>query len=412
MEDLIEQPLDALDVRALQAFAHQVYAAKNRLTGKLDQVLAELEIRSGGKVEEHPDGDGPPLWQPVRTWWRDQATISGGAAGRDLRRCLILRDLPLLAAAVTDGRLTPEQAEVLCRLEGKIPAADLAASQADLITLAAALNPEDLAQWVRHQIATYCEPALEREAESAEADRYLQLNRQPGGRVTGRFSMPAADAESLFTVLEPLARREGLKDERSRGQRNVDALRDVFDAAVRWMDLPDAGGQRPNVSYIVPAGWAAGHEPQPFHLHLVSQSPAGQTHQSPTETGCASGLWSGPVTRTRVETILCDARISRVLLDGLGQVTGLESLTGEITPAQRRALAARDRHCVAYGCSRPPAFCDAHHLIHREDGGATTLSNLVLLCRRHHVRWHQGRLQLHELYVPWLQPAYPEPLLA
>jgi predicted restriction endonuclease len=47
-------------------------------------------------------------------------------------------------------------------------------------------------------------------------------------------------------------------------------------------------------------------------------------------------------------------------------------------------------------------MCDAHHLTHREDGGDTTIGNLLLLCRRHHVMWHQGRLQLRDLHVPWL----------
>ncbi len=107
-------------------------------------------------------------------------------------------------------------------------------------------------------------------------------------------------------------------------------------------------------------------------------------------------------TRSRIETVLCDARISRVLTDGLGQVIGLEALNDEITTAQRRTLAYRDLGCVARGCTRPPAFCDAHHLRARKDGGSTDLGNLVLLCKRHHVMWHQGRLQLRDLHVPWL----------
>jgi hypothetical protein len=46
-------------------------------------------------------------------------------------------------------------------------------------------------------------------------------------------------------------------------------------------------------------------------------------------------------------------------------------------------------------------MCDAHHLELRSDGGATTLSNLVLLCRRHHVLWHLGKIRLHHLTVSW-----------
>lgn len=29
------------------------------------------------------------------------------------------------------------------------------------------------------------------------------------------------------------------------------------------------------------------------------------------------------------------------------------------------------------------------------------LWNLVLLCRRHHVRWHLGKLHLVDLHIPW-----------
>ncbi|MDX3006209.1 HNH endonuclease [Kribbella solani] len=36
-------------------------------------------------------------------------------------------------------------------------------------------------------------------------------------------------------------------------------------------------------------------------------------------------------------------------------------------------------------------MCDAHHLISWLDGGATTVDNLALLCRRHHADLHAGR---------------------
>ena len=77
-------------------------------------------------------------------------------------------------------------------------------------------------------------------------------------------------------------------------------------------------------------------------------------------------------------------------------------MTDSITPAQRRALTARDVSCVARGCTRPPAMCDVHHLTARADGGPTTLNNLVLLCRRHHVLWHLGKLTIGDLHVPWM----------
>jgi len=51
----------------------------------------------------------------------------------------------------------------------------------------------------------------------------------------------------------------------------------------------------------------------------------------------------------------------------------------------------RDQHCRFPGCEQPPAACDVHHIQHREDGGPTSLGNLLLLCRFHHLiaihRW-------------------------
>ena len=39
-------------------------------------------------------------------------------------------------------------------------------------------------------------------------------------------------------------------------------------------------------------------------------------------------------------------------------------------------------------------WTDAHHLEHWADGGATALDNLVLLCRRHHRKVHEGGWRL------------------
>jgi hypothetical protein len=39
----------------------------------------------------------------------------------------------------------------------------------------------------------------------------------------------------------------------------------------------------------------------------------------------------------------------------------------------------------------------------------TIAANLVLLCRRHHVLWHLGKLTLDQLHVPWINGPPPEP---
>ncbi|MGH3939969.1 MAG: HNH endonuclease signature motif containing protein, partial [Pseudonocardiaceae bacterium] len=65
------------------------------------------------------------------------------------------------------------------------------------------------------------------------------------------------------------------------------------------------------------------------------------------------------------------------------------------------ALAQRDKGCSFPSCHRAPRYCHAHHIIPWLDGGATTLTNLCLLCEYHHVIVHrQGwhiRLDRHGL---------------
>jgi len=409
VDALVEVRVSGLCASQLQDGIAAVSAQVARLDGWLSVASGQLQATTGGQVTTADGGE-----RSVVGWLAGATCAAPGTAGSQLRTAAALRSLPLIIDAVLDGVLTQGQAAVLARLVGPIPAEHLAASQAELVQVAAGRDPAQLAVWVRHLIATHCEPALEDDERAAHDARYLQTRREDDGSVRGRFLLPGADAETLLTALEPLARRAGDSDLRSAGQRRADALVELADQVLRHGDLPEHGGQRPQLSYLLPAGWAARqadrahcptcarcpqHRPAGFADTVLASQPG--TAGVPAEHACAAAAWTGPQTRTRIETMLCEARISRVLLDSVGQVRRLETLTDTVTAAQRRALAARDLGCAARGCTRPPAGCDAHHLIPLADGGTTALANLVLLCRRHHVLWHLGQLRLVDLHVPW-----------
>ena len=74
----------------------------------------------------------------------------------------------------------------------------------------------------------------------------------------------------------------------------------------------------------------------------------------------------------------------------LGKPFGTPSLpldigySGSIPWHIRRAVLLRDRTCAWPRCGRPAVCCDVHHLRHKEDGGETSLGNLVLVCQFHH----------------------------
>jgi hypothetical protein len=93
---------------------------------------------------------------------------------------------------------------------------------------------------------------------------------------------------------------------------------------------------------------------------------------------------------------LCDAAIIPMVFHGPGLALHVGRTRREFTPAQRRALTARDRGCTFPGCHRRASACAAHHLTHWADGGRTDLDNGALLCRWHHQLIHregwEGRL--------------------
>ncbi|MEZ5116319.1 MAG: hypothetical protein R2737_08625 [Candidatus Nanopelagicales bacterium] len=140
-----------------------------------------------------------------------------------------------------------------------------------------------------------------------------------------------------------------------------------------------------------------------------------------------------------VERVLCDAEVTEVHVDGLvpdrsslGQIArsdrrtrdaaaGVDphDLTGQCshvhciarryrtaTRDQRTALAVRDRHCRFPGCRVGAERCEAHHVREWERGGATCLSNLVLVCSRHHHLLHEGRWRI--LADADLDPGHPD----
>ena len=95
-------------------------------------------------------------------------------------------------------------------------------------------------------------------------------------------------------------------------------------------------------------------------------------------------------TRVSAETsrrLACDA--TRVVMrhDENGQVVEVGARTRAIPPALRRALHHRDGGCRFPGCGLPRG--EGHHVRHWANGGPTTLSNLALLCRRHHRAVHE-----------------------
>jgi hypothetical protein len=116
------------------------------------------------------------------------------------------------------------------------------------------------------------------------------------------------------------------------------------------------------------------------------------------------------------QRLACDASRVEMRHDADGVVVEVSPRTRTIPTALRRALAYRDHGCRFPGCDLP--FGQAHHIKHWAQGGPTTLSNLALLCRRHHRAVHEegfrverresGELEFRSPHG-WVLPYAPPP---
>ncbi len=135
-----------------------------------------------------------------------------------------------------------------------------------------------------------------------------------------------------------------------------------------------------------PATGRGSQTPAPY----VPAGTYGRRAACPGPSGGQSALDEAGGIHVSAETarrLACDAATVTMRHGPAGEVLDVGRRTRTISPALRRALAARDRHCRFPGCRA--RRCDAHHLRHWAHGGPTALGNLVLLCRRHHRAVHE-----------------------
>jgi hypothetical protein len=193
-----------------------------------------------------------------------------------------------------------------------------------------------------------------------------------GGMVWLRGVLDPEGAAVFRTALEPLAQRDGKDDHRNREQRLGDA---VVELARRSLDnalVPRRGSVRP-------------------HLQVTTTL---ETLMQHCGAPAADLQFSLPISAKAVERLACDCNVTRILLGADSAVIDVGRSKRVITPAQSKALKHRDKGCRFPGCDRPATYTSGHHLVHWIKGGATDLSNLVLLCYRHHWMVHEGNWQL------------------
>jgi hypothetical protein len=310
----------------------------------------------------------------VTAWLKWKCKLSGGAAAERVEIGKQLERLPKTDAAFARGDLGYQHVAVIARTAENLGAAAVRSEEGNLLKAAQSMDPGQFTTVAKNFEHRVDAAAALAEANRAYERRYLHISDPHDGlvRIDGLL-----DAENGATVKARLASlMKPIKDDhRTHGQRCADAL---VEACRQGSGKGDSSGPRPQL--IIRAS-----------LDTLAGIP-----------GAAAGELEGggTVPAETVQRHACDSAITRL--------TGQSELEHELNHAvrtlpasTRRALEARDRHCVWPGCARPLSWCDGHHLVWWIRGGETSLPNLALLCRPHHRLVHEGGWSLQRRRTAW-----------
>jgi len=324
----------------------------------------------------------------IVNWLRWKCRLSGGAAAERVTIARQLDQLPKTEAAFANGDLGYQHVVVMARAAEHVGAAAVRKEEASLLEAAQTMDPGQfvgLAKDFEHRVDA--EGALV-EANRAHERRYLHLGEPVDGLVRLDGLLDAEGGALLRTALNPFM-MPARDDDRTPGQRRADAL---VELCRRGPGGRKSDGAGPRAQLVITASVDT--------LAGVPGAPAARLESGAT------------IPSATVQRLACDSAITGIT--GFGELHHEVSRASRSIPAAtRRALAARDLHCVFNSCDRSPVWCDGHHLVFWTDGGETALPNLALVCRPHHRKLHEEgwTLQRHKdgrwVATPPARPVMP-----
>src|SRR5438876_1257540 len=363
---------------------HELVADLDRLGDEIAELSAHLDAATAQLLDLIREFDARDGWntgfRSCAAWLSWRVGLDPGAARERVRVARALGSLPRLAHALARGELSYAKVRALTRVATP-------ETEERLLKVGKAGTAEHVERIVRgwRRVDQIAEA---RDTARRHKSRALHIYKDEDGMVVirGRLApeVGAVVMKALEAARETLYRRswqtfadatpEGVPAETpSMAQQQADALALVAETALHHGIDPGAPGDR-------------------YQVVIHVDAPVLADAEAPVQSVLEDGTHVPAETSRR---LACDA--SRVVMrhDANGSVVEVAARTRTIPPALRRALDHRDQGCRFPGCG--VRFGQGHHLRHWAHGGPTTLSNLTLLCRRHHRAMHEEGYQVARL---------------
>jgi len=313
-------------------------------------------------------------------WVRERCNLSGGAAAERVNVARQLETLPQIEKALAKGNVGYQHVALIARAAENVGSAPVQKEEQNLLKAAQTMDPgrfAAVAKGFEHRVDA---AAALLEANHAYERRYLHLSEPQNGMVRLDGMLDLEGGATLKAALSALMPPPANDDDRTPGQRRIDALVDLARRPLDGSKLGTVGGQRPHLLITASAETLLGLKGAP-----------------PAEM---AGV--GPIPMETAQRLACDPTVSWLLGQAELESESASDAHRQIPAATRRALVARDRDCVFNGCHRPAIWCDGHHLVWWTRGGKTVLPNLALVCGRHHRMLHEEGWTLERKDGVWV----------
>ncbi|GAA2242652.1 HNH endonuclease [Herbiconiux moechotypicola] len=322
---------------------------------------------------------------------------------------------PVVSAAFTAGSLAVEAAGVITRVCGELGArgvdsCEVGVAEQTLVdeTLQGHLTPDQTAR-LAVRVRELLDPdGAEPRADRQDRLRSLTFTTTPDGMLRGRFALTPEQAGIWVSALHAMhsprttgprflpddeaVAHELTADTRTAGQRNADTITELLTRATTTPGMPRLNGASTTVN---------------VHITL-----------NDLEAGRGAGWIDGidhPIPASAVARLRCHNSTAVTVFGDHGEILHHGKTRRLFTPAQNRALAARDGGCIWPDCDRPPSWCETHHVTEwvspDHPPGRTDIDNGVLLCHFHHRHLHRSAwaITMHHSAPHLIPPRWADP---
>ncbi|HEX5049052.1 MAG TPA: DUF222 domain-containing protein [Gammaproteobacteria bacterium] len=328
-------------------------------------------------VREFDDRCGWQKWgyRNCAEWLAWSCDLGMSAARERVRTAQALREMPAIAAAFEDGRLSYSKVRALTRVVEYRDEEQLL----DYALRVSAEQVEDRCREIRNGA-----PESTAGAWRAWEHRSLIISRDAArGMMKITVEVPIEDGEVIANAIERVADAgdaaigpEFAAARKAAGVREVDGSTangwraQQADALLAIMKASLSG----NAGTSARAGSAADHYQVVVHVD---------------DSALRGGIGRSDLPIETVKRLTCDGSVITIVEDEHGTPLDVGRKQRTVSTALRRALWSRDRGCRFPEC-RNKRYIDAHHARHWAAGGETSLANVVLFCTHHHRLFHEG----------------------